>query len=441
MYNMEKVILMGEQIDLTHFSEFNIVGVIGSAMEQSVVEKYSREYLLQMPADIWLIVDDDAWDFTALCDCYRSMERLGLELGKNYMFYSMMQLIDTNKIYKLCATFNKNFPDLMDTIICGRSFVVFWGNCQMHAVANLIINNTEFNQNFITCKVPRFWLTDEKEIAEAKIFMESKILRRADYLFTQNVGGSNKYGYINSTEFIVSQLADRCRIFKVTKLYFTGYFPQLLKYTRAYDLQKSTGLRFDNWIDKEVLTLLIEGKTPEEIAEIVSAKDFYTREAVRTGINEKIDEFAKREAEDEVDIKMADYLYDNYDKFLMFATENHPTKKVMLELSRRILKMLKISNTIIKCEGDTEICYPCPPKMYHLVYPSVLKALGLEELKREYYCSISLAEDDIRNLKPEIINRIKSENHEKYHFSSYMKFDEYILLYARILSTLICVAL
>ncbi len=441
MYDQEKVLIIGEKINLAHFSRYNVIGVIGSVLDEArVVERYSCEYLLQVPSGIHLIVSDETWDFNTICEYYVYMKKYGLELGKDYVFFSMIQYADTNIIYKLCVKYSIDFFTLMKNIIGDRRFVVFWGNCQMHAVANLIINNKEFDQSFFTCKIPRFWITEKREIYEGHLFFESKILKMANFLFTQEVGGSNKYGFINSTEFVISQLTDKCKVLKVTKLYFEGYFPQLSKSFGGYSLQKSTGLSFGGWIDKEVLKLLVDGHTPEEIVKIVSAKDFYSYEAVRNRIRENLNSFNERENKTKVDIGMADYLYNNYDNYVMFATENHPTRRVMLELSYRILKTLGIKRTIIEDESKNEICYPCPPKMYHLIYPAVLGALGLKEIDRDYYSSLSLAKDDIRILGLDIYDCSKWEQDKKtgkYNINLCLKFDEYIWLYAKVLSVLI----
>ena len=76
MYDQEKVLIIGEKINLAHFSRYNVIGVIGSVLDEArVVERYSCEYLLQVPSGIHLIVSDETWDFNTICEYYVYMKK------------------------------------------------------------------------------------------------------------------------------------------------------------------------------------------------------------------------------------------------------------------------------------------------------------------------------------------------------------------------------
>lgn len=124
----------------------------------------------------------------------------------------------------------------------------------------------------------------------------------------------------------------------------------------------------------------------------------------------------------------------------MFATPNHPTKEVLLELTRRILRKLGITDTYILCD-DNEVQAPCPKLLYYPIYPSVLRAFGLRD--RKYYFRAKLQGKQLLFLTGfdfEIDKILKEDTNfelKEYKFNLMLDFSNYMLVYIRILRSIL----
>lgn len=431
---MERVVLLGENIDIENFREFEIVGIVSGKGNERMqnIPVFTYDYLLSLPKNLKVIIVDDHWQFEILCEFHMLMSKLGLHIGRNYIYHSMMGgKVDTNTIYKLSNYARENFFDLMGGIIGNKELVVLYGNCQIQVLIDMISRNREFAEKYVTCVIPRFWIKDDE--CEFKMLFESHILQMASYFFTQEVSVENRFGYMASTEYISSHLSKDCKIIMITNLYFEGYFPQLRNYGGEIDLWKGKFGSFGGYTDQEVLKLICMGKENEEILENISSVDYYSAEKVRSEIELELERFESREAS--VEIKMTDYLKEKYDVFSIFATVNHPTRNVLLELARRILERLEIYNIDIPYD-ESEI----PQQMSNVffpIYPSVSKILGLCE--RNYPFEAKICNDELLLLTgvDEDLDKFIAENNEKenemFNVKLLLDFKKYMMIYIRVL--------
>lgn len=93
------------------------------------------------------------------------------------------------------------------------------------------------------------------------------------------------------------------------------------------------------------------------------------------------------QSEEKWDIKISDYILDNYKTEKIFFDTRHPTNFVLEEIVRRLLDFLEMNASIE--HADDEISEEEVP-----VYPCVKKALGLEW--------------DIRNIRNNAEHRLTS---------------------------------
>lgn len=446
MFENNKILLLGEKIEIKDFLQYDVIGIIGggySGIED--LQFYSYDYLLNIPSDTKIIVVDDNWDFEARYGFNVMITKLGLYIGEDYIYNTMVNgVLDTNIIYRLLDCSKSDFCILMKKIVGNRKLVVLHGNCQTHVLINLLGSHEAFNQKYITCKMPRLWV--KEDIDELNILLESQMLKLTAYLFTQEVTNKNRFGYRASTEYMIYQVPDTCKIITISNLYFEGYFPQWKKCGKGnmlidfWGLEGDPNRKFefcDGLVDENVLRLIIEGDSDEEIIGKITADDFYNPESIRKQIEIELEEFRLREKL--IDIKMSDYIIKNYDKFMMFATVNHPTRDVMVEFARRILNKLEINDIDIFCD-EKEIQPPCP-EMYYVIYPSVSKALNLDE--RGYKMHLKLLGRELpvlaritEELDMFIEDKENSENIE-YNINMTLDFSHFMLIYIRILRAVI----
>lgn len=83
-----------------------------------------------------------------------------------------------------------------------------------------------------------------------------------------------------------------------------------------------------------------QGKGIDDIVDMIQNKDVYSSEMILENFENEIHKLQERERE--CDIKISDYILDNYQKQQTFYDHNHPAKDVIMEKGRRILKVLGI---------------------------------------------------------------------------------------------------
>ena len=138
-----EVILLGENIALRQFADFHVVGIIGNSTITEL-PVYDNHYLLDLPNDTVVIIVDDHWEEKIRYEFNTMMSRLGngkFVLGENYMYSSMLYgKIDTNRLYLLADKNRFFFQSILKKIVGERQLVILYGNCQTHAMTNLLSN-------------------------------------------------------------------------------------------------------------------------------------------------------------------------------------------------------------------------------------------------------------------------------------------------------------
>ncbi len=198
IYYRCKIVLLGENILLENFSEFRVVGVIGTC--DGNIPTYTYDYMLTRPENIKILIVDDNWSFEVLHEFNLLMMKLGLIIGDHYIYHSLLQgKINIFQIYRLFNSSSRELLCLVKKILGIRELVVLHGNCQAHALGNMLSTNKEFQRRYVICEMPQLWGGEENE-KELSFMTETGIFSLAGYLFTQEVSSENRFDYIFSTE-------------------------------------------------------------------------------------------------------------------------------------------------------------------------------------------------------------------------------------------------
>lgn len=445
IFENKEVILLGENIELKRFADFNVVGIIGNSTRTDL-PVYDNHYLLELPNDTIVVIVDDNWDEGIKYEFNTMMSKLGngrFVLGENYIYSSMLcGKVDTNKLYLLVDKNKSHFQSILKRIAGKRQMVVLYGNCQAHAMTNLLSNNREFRQKYVICIMPKLWLDEDKE--KFALLAESGLLSCVDYFFTQQVRAENRFGYMASTEYMISLLSDRCKVITITNLYFMGYFPQYFPMFHndtelmRVDFMEGKILNTGRFIDHEVLKLIVQGYSDEEILGRIASQDFFKAETLKAEVEKELEQFALREESNE--IKMCDWIKAHYNKTLLFVTQNHPAKEALLEFARRILSFLDIEDLNIDCAED-EILSPMPKDLRFIIYPSVIRAFGLPEQNFILHvkfrgCELSVLRGIDEELE-QFINKNCQDREGIYEITMELDFTKYMRIYIRILQSLL----
>ena len=198
----------------------------------------------------------------------------------------------------------------------------------------------------------------------------------------------NRFGAVFSTRNMLKNIRDDAKMVFVPNLFFMGYFPQYVHNQRNVDTDKNPAGRFiqgDRFVDK-IMENSAMNPDVEKILDAISNENFISTKEIQMYIDFSMNELKRRESI--CDIRISDFVEDNYKYKQMFYSPNHPFQFVLFELVRRILKFIGIRSESFYHLNDMldENCY-----VYSLIgqdmpiYPAVRKYfVGTEFLEKSY---------------------------------------------------------
>lgn len=128
--------------------------------------------------------------------------------------------------------------------------------------------------------------------------------------------------------------------------------------------------------DKEILKLCQKQTSVNNIVEILMDVNFYSQETVNKYFSHELELF--RQQERTADIKLSDFIYNQKQKYLCYNL-NEWTEPVISYISNAVVKMLNVPPMYINEEEGRKLLEESIGSELP-IYPSVQKALGLEEM-------------------------------------------------------------
>lgn len=439
----------GEEIVLAVLNDSRIYDVIDEYKEQyciigivtdSVQEFKQKCHGLFVPVYPYaslasnqkIIVLDIFWDDNIRLRFQEILNHAGLKFGINYTYETIQRgKIDTNLVYRLSGKDAGTFHKRMENIIGNKKFVIVHGNCQSHVVSDMLSGNKEFKDRFLTCVMPMVWERGMGQRERLELMEESGVFRFTDIFITQEVSDDNKFWHKFSTRHFISLMPASCEIIKISNLFFMGYFPQYkkMKHSPGVNLMRGKILDATEYMDINVIQMIIADKSDEEILKEIGKPAYYEKPRLTAAVEAELEDFKQREKT--VEIKMHDYLMEHWDNDLLFATSNHPTKEVMMELTRRILARIGVVDMGLSCP-DREIQEPMPFDWRYVVYPSVLRELGINR-DLTYVFKAFLTQDEM-GIIPEDARaflELAEVGNGNYYVSIRCGFETYMHIYIR----------
>lgn len=234
------------------------------------------------------------------------------------------------------------------------------GICQLNAIAQILKNNAIFNTLYDEIIIHVIFQLSELEMTN----ILQNIVPSMDLILSQPVSKNYKNSNIYSTFMLKSFIKPGTKHLIITNCYFTGYDPlpfQLVQengdilnhHTTYYPL-----LSFNSILANDYISASKNWCNPKA----------YTKKIIQNNLQQSLQELEKREDRvfDEnydIDIKIADFIKNNYQDFYLFHTYNHPTNIILIEITKRILTKLKLpiilNNNYTEFLGDISLP-PCP---------------------------------------------------------------------------------
>ena len=271
----------------------------------------------------------------------------------------------------------------------GKKCVMFFGNCQPTRIFQMLINHTQFSREYFFVLVPQAYNFNDDN-AEFIFGGQGQMFQVVDLFITQYIQSTNLYTPKISTKNMTSYLPENTKIVLIPNIYFEGYFPQYLHKDGHIAGDKFGINKFpvrDRFID-EIMENSEMNPDVEKILDRICDPDFLTSEEVQRAIDNSFAELKKREWI--CDLKISDYIEENFDETQLFYSRNHPINIVMMEMAQRILrfvgfKSMTFSNfdRLISAQNDEMnlIGQDTP------IYPAVLKNLHLKDRLEKYWAN------------------------------------------------------
>ncbi len=296
------------------------------------------------------------------------------------------------------------YSKIKECFLEDKKIAVIYGNCQTGYYDKLFTMCKPFYTEYViveTGKVCEYIENDYWDILlHDRVFWES-----VDLFIYQTVEKTNRFSPLVASDNIIKLLRSDCKKVNILNLFFDGYFPQLTKSTSQLLCQAHQSGLFP-FGDRYIGTLLEQGRTVAEILSIIKKDDFIPPIEIREKVELSLKEMEKRE--ESADVKIVDYLKENYTVRQLFYSTNHPCFEVLAEYAKRILKF--IDKRYTQNFPDKEDVYlQCGTLQGQDIplYPSVICTLRLEQYKKKYYP-----------------NRYMSN-----HADTFLDFEEYMTLY------------
>jgi hypothetical protein len=248
-----------------------------------------------------------------------------------------------------------------------KKFTVY-GNCQARVLASVLSSSKIFKGEFEYLDIKAVHLMTPKDLE----FTIEEILPQLDLFIFQPVSKKCNNDERYSTNYLLQKLKSDVISVSFPSCYFTGYNPEL---KRAKLIKSGVNEDEFNYHDQNLIKYFLSSNIPDPESFMLSDY-FYSEDFSFQAVEESIKELETRElnifdSDQQINIKISQFIRDNYQKQRLFYTFNHPSKALLIYLGKAILHFLEI---------EDEIAYRKDPFAHtiHPIYKSHYQNLKLK---------------------------------------------------------------
>ena len=246
--------------------------------------------------------------------------------------------------------------------------VVVYGNCHTAVIRQYLEHCIEFSSEYEIADIEYI-----QNIKDPIYFTENPVFKICDVFIHQSIQKGNRYGEEYSSENIIKRLKPECRIIAIPNVYQLPvcFFPQYKKGEEFRDKINTVFFR-DRIIDE----LYAKGTSFKEILSVYNNPETFADYDFSGQFDLFIDKVRKREKD--WDIKVSDFILENYKDNYLFYDPNHPTNFFMEYVVRELLKLFGITNPSFECFKSS-----CMDSFEMPLYNSMVKYLFLNLKTKE----------------------------------------------------------
>ena len=249
-----------------------------------------------------------------------------------------------------------------------KRIAMIYGNCHTQPVKEGLVANALFR------KIYGFYpLRQIQEIKKNNDEgLESEVFQHCDLMIHQSVRKDNRYGENYSSEYVLRNIREECVVIAMPNLYGLPkcFFPHH-EFVNGGSGKYIKGISYfpyrDLFIDEEFK----QGKRITEIAKEIQFGKHLKEDEIKAGFESFINKVEKREME--WDIKVRDWLIDNYQNVQLFYDANHPTGAVVRVIVSEVLRILGIEEEYVIDYYPSEMDANEIP-----IYGEIAEGLGLK---------------------------------------------------------------
>lgn len=272
--------------------------------------------------------------------------------------------------------------EIAELLYSEKKIALFYGQCILRDIHTCLLNYEPFTNEYESVFT---------QIVMGQLKMLNRVLMYVKdicdlYVYTPKVLDRDSVYAISREE-----LPKDCKVVSISNLVVPIYWPEINTkmgefnpyYLYPYGTVRDTvyGHTLYRHEDLNINKMVAEGIDKKEILKILSDEDFYNRKQVDRSVNLCMKLISV--AENSVDVKIHDFLNDNYRKIWLYQNFLHPQKIVIMEYIRRFLEKISVDTS-----GLEELSDQIPTHTHHggdvPIYPSVIKHLELDFIPDDF---------------------------------------------------------
>lgn len=265
----------------------------------------------------------------------------------------------------------KEFEDFYWKDALFKKIVVINANCYGPVIGGALRRSENFNMKYMIYDVPAI---HENE----KGYIDENLLKNCDVFIHQDIQPTNSFGYKFSDEYCKTFLKEGVLDICIPNLAGMGkcvfYNCEANNERNRCELGSFKYGLFP-YSDGNIDELISRDMDSEKIIDVLSNSDHFDNNLIKENCKNIFDKYKEREKD--WDIKIIDYIWENFRYKKCFYDLYHPTEFIFIFIVLQLFSMLGVES------GIEEIYVPSMDDIEMPIYPGIGKALGLEYMDIE----------------------------------------------------------
>ena len=216
-----------------------------------------------------------------------------------------------------------------------RKIVIIQANCHGPVYQEFLLKNEWFNEHYRIIEIPQVQLYPNHCFTYGGLPVD--LLENCDVYIHQDIRAENKISYLISDEYVLPRLKRGCKCITVPNMVGFGRF--LYPTTRKGEEMRTTnylggGCKTPFWSDTLIDSFYHKYRDLSKIVKHLTQGDDTLCDMTKQLFEDCIQKLEKRE--ENWDVKISDFIKENYRSEKLFYDEDHPTPFLMNEICNRL---------------------------------------------------------------------------------------------------------